>query len=139
MKRRHFMSLVIVFLIAGTAGCKAYSQVRQVRTYADMQTITAKLESLRARDSALLTRASETAPLIASVAAGKDAWGHDFFFAVRLLQGRVSYVLISYGADGQPDFKTDDEYFSAADRDVRHEPLSDIIFRDGRAVTFAGK
>jgi hypothetical protein len=49
------------------------------------------------------------------------------------------YVVVSYGRDGSADFRTEEEYFALEKTDIRGLPDRDIVFRDGRCITNAGK
>ena len=52
---------------------------------------------------------------------------------------RLTYVVVSLGADGKLDVPDLAEYFQLAESEIHGQPSRDIVFRDGVAVTLAGK
>jgi hypothetical protein len=105
-----------------------------------MQTICHKLDGLRAQGQEGL---SEQGPMakaaIESVSEGHDAWGRRFAFHIRSAGTGVSYVLVSLGSDGVADYTDPTSYFGAAETSIHSQPARDIVFRDGRPITLAGK
>ena len=128
---RRWIGLAAVLTLTG---CGVVQRTRQVRTYADMQTICAKVS--RARPGDPLRAIQEAAE---SVAKGRDAWGNPFVWHVEVRSNNFSYVLISYGSDGRPDLTNEAAYFGLHDYRVRADPRKDIVFVDGESVTDAGK
>ncbi len=108
----------------------------QVRTFADMQTITKKM------DAAIRTGAhsrAELLSLVQSVNHGRDAWGRDYVFELHATASGIEYVLISQGSDAKLDLSDASAYFTLAEADVCRQYSRDIVFRNGTAVTRAGK
>jgi hypothetical protein len=64
-------------------------------------------------------------------------WGNPI--AVYTRTRPESYVLVSFGSDGRPDTTSTAEYFTTAERDIERQTARDIVFRDGKVITFAGK
>ena len=83
------------------------------------------------RNAATLKRA------ISGVYGGRDAWGNPV--AVYTKTQPASYVLVSFGSDGRPDTTTTAEYFTMAEDDIQRQTARDIVFRDGKVITFGGK
>ena len=113
------------------------ARAKQVRTYADMQTIVRKLEDVRRESSgpAFEYRARE---IISATGDGKDAWGSSFVLFTRSNEDRLDYVLVSPGSDGFLDFAPD-EYFDLDSSRIDGKYKRDIVFRNGIAVADAGK
>jgi len=83
------------------------------------------------RNAATLSRA------ISGVYGGRDAWGNPI--AVYMRPQPQSYVLVSFGSDGRPDTTSTAEYFTMAKSDIVRQTARDIVFRDGKVITFGGK
>lgn len=119
---------------------KDLDRVRQVRTVADMQTIVAKIEAVRGQEPSALKDSTRIRQLISAVAEGKDAWGHKLIYQTKCAAGGgCSYALISLGSDGKPDLGQEQNYFTLAEQSIHGAPWRDIVFRDGHAITRAGK
>ncbi len=127
------VSVVTLFVIAVGS---FYRRGRQVRTFADMRIIAAKLDA--AIRTGVPTRA-ELLAVVQSVNHGRDAWGRDYLFELRATSLGTEYVLISRGSDGKLDFSDVSDYFTLAEGDVSYHFARDIVFRNGTAVTGAGK
>lgn len=121
-------------------GCDYTQGVKQVRSTADLQSITARIENSKSQGSVADVERIVTAA-VASVHAGKDPWGHPYIWRVRADAKGVSYVVLSTGSDGQLDVAAIDEYFTKEGRKVLRssEHKRDIVFRDGDAVVTGGK
>jgi hypothetical protein len=121
--------------------CDYVQGTRQVRTTADLQTISARIDGSRNRDATVQELETLVASSVRSVHKGRDAWGHEYLWRVRANAGHVSYIVLSPGSDGRPDLPAIDEYFSKKGLTVlrasNHE--RDIVFRDGEAVVTGGK
>lgn len=108
-------------------------QSRQVQSYALLQEMQHAVERVpeSERNAATLSRA------ISGVHGGRDAWGNPI--AVYTIVQPQSYVLVSFGADGRPDTTSTAEYFTIAEGNIQGQTTHDIVFRDGKVITFAGK
>ena len=104
---------------------------------ATMQGIVRVIEETKIREP--LTEANVRGA-VKSVAAGRDAWGNEIAYAIRPSSAQsMSYVVVSPGSDGRLDFPTMDSYFTMGFADIRGKGRRDIVFRDGMAITEAGK
>jgi hypothetical protein len=122
-------------------GCdywRGYLQSKQVRTFAEIQGITSRIEALRQRDPDSVTAAAiENA--IAQSRGGRDAWGHPIAYAITSERGVVNYVIVSAGRDGRLDVETIDKYFTSAPERVSGQWDRDVVFRNGDPLLNAGK
>jgi hypothetical protein len=121
------------------AACSRVDRVKQARTFADMQTLAGNIEELRRQTPDAPRDTPRMRRLISGTAEGRDAWGHEYLFLAEPAQVGSSYVLISLGSDGKADVADPREYFRLPESVIHDEPWKDIVFRDGRAVTRAGK
>jgi len=138
---RAYRLTIIPALALVLAACSvrdAYVRAKQVRTYADMQTIVSKIEQLRSSTAAPL-KEPQVQAILDSVAHGRDAWGHRFVFRSKPSRGGFSYILVSYGSDGKPDVSKPEEYFTLPESRIQGDGCKDIVFRDGMPVANAGK
>jgi hypothetical protein len=120
--------------------CSKVDRIKQVRTFADMQTITSKIEVLREQKPEAIGEPTRVRSLILGTSHGRDAWQHEFlFYTEKARKGRLSYVLVSMGSDGRPDFADPREYFNLHESVIHDEPWRDIVFRDGQPLTRGGK
>jgi hypothetical protein len=120
--------------------CDYPEGVKQVRSTADLQTITARIENGKAHGSGTdVERIVATA--VANVHGGRDAWGHPYAWHVRQGATGLSYVVLSTGSDGQLDVPAIEEYFTKEGHEVLRssEHERDIVFRDGTAIVTGGK
>lgn len=131
------IAFCVMAAIFGSA-CQEYERIRQVRTYADLQTIVARVEAVRSADDETPLE-SHIASVAKSVADGRDAWGEPFIWQVKETGGGWSYIVGSYGSDSKPDVDNPEKYFDIESEDIGGEAERDIIFRDGEPVTRAGK
>jgi hypothetical protein len=120
--------------------CDYTQGVKQVRSTADLQSITAKIENGKSQRSVADVERTVTAA-VASVHAGKDAWGNPYVWRVREGARGVSYVVLSTGSDGRLDVPAIDDYFTKEQVEVLRssEHKRDIVFRDGDAIVTGGK
>ncbi|HET9225984.1 MAG TPA: hypothetical protein VFR31_04915 [Thermoanaerobaculia bacterium] len=116
----------------------SYVRAKQIRTFADLQTICAKIEQMRSQSPHVLEE-PQIAGVIASVANGRDAWGNPIKFSVRPSGEGLTYVLVSYGSDGKSAVDDFADYFDLPIRRIEGQAAADIVFRDGKPVTSAGK
>lgn len=137
---RHWLltALWLSLLLGGCNLPEYLVRMRQVRTFADLQTVCGKLSNLQNKRGGSLP-ADEVAALISSVADGKDAWGNAFQYRALAAKQKSSYIVLSYGGDGQADIQDVGGYFFAPNKDVRGNAAADIVFRDGLPLTLAGK
>jgi hypothetical protein len=129
----------LLLLAMLVTSCGPLERMRQKRTFIDMQLITQRIEMLRRDSPGSLGNPIKMRALIGSIAHGRDAWGRSFLFFTRGAKGGPSYVLVSTGSDGRRDVGDESSYFTMPERIIHDEPWRDIVFRDGRAVTLAGK
>lgn len=137
---RTLWSALDVIVLVFFCSCDYTQGVKQVRSTADLQTITSRIENGKSQGSvADVDRALTTA--VASVNGGRDAWGHPYVWRVRGGAMGVSYIVLSTGSDGQVDVPAIDDYFLKTEREVLQssEHNRDIVFRDGDAVVTGGK
>jgi len=128
--RRELSGLMI--LTALVFGCESRYQLR---AFADLQLISRAVEKEKAEDNRVSRESVEGAIRTVVGQNGRDIWGNQIIYLVR----EQDWVLISPGADGQLDFETTDMYFSMTPEDIRGKPDRDIVFRNGRQLTYAGK
>jgi hypothetical protein len=140
MNRGALLSASVSLVLVVASGCsKEMDRRRQVRTVADMQTIAAKLEALRGADPTTLSDKVGVEHIVSSVAGGKDAWGGRIVFLSRPGASQYDYVLVSPGSDGKLDLEDRGEYFSVPEAFIHDAAWRDIVFRNGRMITHAGK
>jgi hypothetical protein len=139
MRRSTWSAFALVVLLL-FCGCDYSEGMKQVRSTADLQTITARIENGKSQRSVADVEKVVTAA-VASVNSGKDAWGHPYVWQVREGARDVSYVVLSTGSDGRLDVPTIEDYFTKAGHEVLRssEHARDIVFRDGDAVVTGGK
>jgi hypothetical protein len=135
---RHLLgALLLVFVITGCGLKRGYDRAKQARTFADLQVMAARLSDTISKTGDLSE--AQAARTIKSVNGGRDAWGNDVVFRSRSRDGRISYVLVSPGSDGVLEHPDLDDYFAQSASDVHDDSRRDIVFRDGEAITRAGK
>lgn len=139
-----FVRLAAIVSIASISyGCfvvDAIERARQLRTYTNMQAITARIEAIKqTKEGAADPTDPRIQEALKSVAGGYDEWGHPFLFRGRRVGRKFSYVLVSIGKDGKLDVKSLDVYFDAPETMIQGMVSRDIVFRDGVAVNNAGK
>lgn len=133
--------LIVIILALGAPSIFIYKYIargivrmRQVTTYANMQTIAEKIKY------DLKEKTKEKAyELIRTVANGKDDWGHEFVFYCNDDPKDFHYILLSKGSDNKMDLANIVEYMNAGEVDVHGKAEKDIVFRDGKCITRAGK
>ena len=138
--RPQWQTLTLGVLVFFFCRCDYKEGVKQVRSTADLQSITAKIENGKSQGSVADVERIVTAA-VASVHGGKDAWGHPYVWRVREGARSVSYVVLSTGSDGELDVPSIDAYFTKEGHEVLRssEHRRDIVFRDGDAVITGGK
>jgi hypothetical protein len=114
----------------------SYQRAKQVRTYADLQTLARRIDQVLAEHS---LSSAEAEGILQEVNDGRDAWGNRFIFRSKAVRGKFSYLLISLGSDRRLDVEDEGAYFTAPVSRVHGESEQDLVFRDGQAVTLAGK
>jgi len=130
------VAAIALMIIVAVAAWSFRRRALQVRTFADMQVISKKITAhLEAGDRS--REALEA--VVRSVNQGKDAWGNDFVLQIRDTDQSYSYLLISRGSDGRLDVASAAAYFDLQRVDIRRQYAEDLVFRDGVAVTVAGK
>ena|SRR5215212_3540697 len=132
--RRLGVVISVAIVVAGAFGVwRIVQQSRQVQSYALLQEMQHAAERVPAseRNAATLYRA------ISGVYGGRDAWGNPI--AVYTMAQPQSYVLVSFGSDGRPDTTSTAEYFTMAEGNIQGQTARDIVFRDGKVITFGGK
>ena len=102
-----------------------------------MQAIVSRLENAREQGKAVFKARSRFA--ITSEANGRDQWGNPFLLIVKDQGQNYSYLLISYGSDGQSDVALPAMYFDDKEEIILGKPERDIVFRDGLPLKNAGK
>jgi hypothetical protein len=130
---------IVLILLTYLVACSDLDRIRQIRTVADMQTIIAKIEQIRANDPEFPTDSAKVRKVISSIAGGRDAWRHEFLYLARPTSRGVSYVLVSLGSDGKLDVAQLTAYFNTPEQVIHDMPWKDIVFRDGHPITRAGK
>lgn len=126
--------IVVAIVAAGSFGIwRVVQRSRQVQSYVLLQSMRHAVERVPAseRNAETLKRA------ISGVYGGRDAWGN--LVAVYTKTQPASYVLVSFGSDGRPDTTSTAEYFTMAEDDIKRQTARDIVFRDGKVITFGGK
>jgi hypothetical protein len=139
MRRVALAALVVIVafvVVAFFAGSSYVRRARQVRTFANLQVICARLDFALGHGEAN-RKALET--IVASVNGGRDAWGRRYLFLTRVSGGKLHYVIASFGSDGGPDVANPAAYFDKTWENVSGKYARDIVFRDGRSVNAAGK
>lgn len=136
---RLLLAAAMTLATAGSCGYyESYQEAKQVRTHADLQTITSTIEDLKAERGGNL-QATSIEAAIAQVNEGRDAWGNAFRYRLREVDGSASYIVLSYGKDDRPDIADISDYFDVTPEVVAGELSRDIVFRDGVPLKNAGK
>jgi Tfp pilus assembly protein PilE len=131
---RWIVVVIVAVVVVGAAGVwRVVQRSRQVQSHALLQSMRDAVERVPAseRKAATLNRA------ISGVYGGRDAWGNAV--AVYTQTQPASYVLVSFGSDGRPDTTSTAEYFTMAEGNIQRQTARDIVFRDGKVITFGGK
>ncbi len=137
MKSRLILAL-LALLVSNCGAFEAYSRAKQLRTFADMQVICGRIE-MEGRQLGRALSASELRTAVHAVNEGLDAWGNSFELEVRESRGTTDFVLVSRGSDGVLEHSSLADYFLLEARDIHGDSAADIVFRNGEAVTHAGK
>jgi hypothetical protein len=104
-----------------------------------MERVVGAIEELRALQRRLPTQEEVDDIIFREVPSGGDAWGSPFLWRTRAESGEISYVLISCGSDHTLDLGDLDAYFKLRETKINLDTGRDIVYRDGRPVTDAGK
>jgi hypothetical protein len=126
--------IIVAIVAAGAFGIwRVVQRSKQIQSYALLQSMrdAAERVPVRERNTESLNRA------ISGVYGGRDAWGNPV--AVYTQTQPTSYVLVSFGSDGRPDTTSTAEYFTMPEADIQRQTARDIVFRDGKVITFGGK
>jgi hypothetical protein len=124
---------VAIVVVSGFGIRRVMQRSRQVQSYALLQAMRDVVERIPARERNAVT----VSRAIGGVYGGRDAWGNPV--AVYVKTQPASYVLVSFGADGRPDTTSTAAYFSMTEDDIQRRTDRDIVFRDGKVITFGGK
>ncbi len=116
------------------AACRFYDEYKQFLTFRDMQLLSGRLEVLV--KSSGLKRAAML-EVIKDLNDGKDAWGREYL--LRFNKDATSFILVSLGSDGDLDVPSILEYFNLDPVKVHDDHAADLVFRNGKAITYAGK
>lgn len=132
-----WLSLAAALSVAAFAWIRPLVQrSKQIQTYAVLQSMGHEVERLPQKE-----RSRENIErVISKKIRGRDAWGNAVqVYVVTGSRGMISYVLVSTGSDGRGDVTSTNEYFRMIPTDIRRQTERDIVYRDGRMITFAGK
>lgn len=134
---RHFPSFLLWALaLTGCGFYDAYQRAKQIRTFTDLQTIARRIDQSIAEHS---VSSAEAEGILKEVNHGRDAWGNPFIFKSTSIRSKFSYLVISLGSDSQLDVRDSDAYFTVPKCRVHGKSQRDLVFRDGEAITLAGK
>ena len=129
-----------VFALLGSS-CDWASETRnrsqQISSYADLQEIRTKVESLPRAPTVEEWRL-QISSAVQSVRGGRDRWGNPFEILVENIEGAPHYIVLSTGADGVRDLNEPEGYFQMSETNIKGAFDRDIVFRDGLAITLAG-
>lgn len=133
--------LVLVTVLCFFTACTELEILRreeQIKTHSALAN--AGHEITRRAHATPLTRTLIDEVLMKHLPNGHDFWGNPIRILTREAPaGAVSsYVLVSFGADAEADYATD-EYFTVQRKDVAGDLNADIIIRDGQTISAAGK
>jgi hypothetical protein len=126
-----------LLLLSGCGFYEAFMRTRQIRTVAELQEVCFRVDGRRKQAGGYISMAAAQS-IIREVHGGRDAWGNRFIFMSNNNHGHFSYVAISRGSDGKLE-KNRDAYFTMGVENIKGAWTKDIVFRDGEAVTLAGK
>lgn len=130
-------TVLLSCLLALTA-CGFFDSGRQLRTFADMQIVAQEIQEY-AEEHSLCPSETSANEIINRITDGLDAWDRPLFFEARQTADQCDWVLVSSGSDGVLEHPDLASYFDAAHEAIHNEPRRDIVFRNGEAVTEAGK
>jgi hypothetical protein len=131
-----WLTITVVLCVAAVAWIRPRIQrSKQIQTYAVLQSMGHAVERLPKSE---LSR-ERIQRVISSETHGRDAWGNAVHVYLETRPYGISYVLVSNGSDGRSDVTRSTEYFRTMPSDIRKQTTRDIVFRDGRMITFAGK
>lgn len=130
---RAFLLLTVLLLLVS---CEKYTALQQVKTFANLRIVSEQIERQK-RDGRISRQSILDA--VNRVNGGKDAWGTPILIEIRQERERTRYLLVSRGGDRKLDVATVGDYWEAPETSVQGRRAADIVIRDGRPVTDAGK
>ncbi len=129
-----------MFALVGSScdwATEAWRRSQQISTFADLQEIRTRVESLP-RAPTWEDWRLQISSVVQSVRGGRDRWGNPFEILVENIDGAPHYVVLSTGADGVRDLNEPEGYFQMPETNIKGAFDRDIVFRDGLAITLAG-
>lgn len=145
-RARYFYPAICVafsagFLLAILVATDLPNQYRQLNqqlpTFANLQSASIEIERLRHAKNAPDASTAQ-AILERYFKHGRDVWGNKILYLEDMNLGR-GFLLVSPGSDHKLDVRDPMLYFTAKPRNIIGQLERDIIFRNGEAVTDAGK
>ncbi|MBN2564706.1 MAG: hypothetical protein JXB46_03255, partial [Candidatus Eisenbacteria bacterium] len=133
-----FMIGVSCVLLLSCGRLNRWGRLKQIDSFTRVAAIAKKLDNRRVESDRPLAD-SEIDRIIMSVGSGLDGWGHKIHILKTADDHSERYVVMSPGRDGKLDFPDTEQYFTLPRVDIRGLFNRDILFRDGRCVTNAGK
>jgi hypothetical protein len=127
-----------VWMVLLLAGCGFYQRHQQIKTIVTLRAIATYVGDALERQNGHITE-SDVRRAINSVHAGRDAWGTQIAFRLRMIHDRSSYVLVSAGSDRSFDVPDLNVYFQMKTHDTKTDSRRDLVVRDGELITLAGK
>ena len=111
---------------------------RQVRTFVSLKIISSKIDKYLSDHKGYIPN-KEAYKIISSVMNGRDAWGSHILYRSIKGASKFSYIIISLGSDKKLDVNNINDYFKLRKVDISGNGSHDIVFRNGEAITNAGK
>lgn len=139
MLRRTSMVFLAAMVLVSSAcdDIDALRREKQIKTY--WRLTRAGLEIQELSRTQPLTAKSIGDVVTKHFSNNRDLWGNPIVVITKGTETRVdSYVLVSFGSDGQPDLE-EDQYFEVKPHSVRRSASMDLIVRDGEPISLAGK
>lgn len=140
----HFAVRVVffgIFLLGILWLVEAYATYRQLTeqlpTFANLQCSAIEVQKMQRLDMNL-ERTNVEKAIVDCFGSAQDVWGNEIQFLISP-ENPHSFLLISLGSDGKLDIPDPHFYFNDKPRNIIGQLERDIIFRDGVAVTDAGK
>lgn len=135
-RRVTFLSLALAIL---SVGCNGYRQLKeQLPTFANLQDAAIHIERVATETGALPTTEEARKIVAEHLEDAKDLWGSEILYVART-SPKQSFLLISLGRDRKLDVPDPSVYFGLESTMIVGDLNRDIVFRDGVAVTNAGK
>ena len=129
---------VLVTLCASLLSCEVSERRKQLDSFSRVKTIATLLERAH-EDSEQAITEEDISQITKSIGGGLDAWGRRIRVIRSPSKPSGDHVVLSLGRDGRFDFSSEAEYFTMQRVDIRGHLDRDIVFREGRCVTNAGK